>query len=123
MGVLVRPQNRDKSSQLKMGVLVLKRTSDKLDAVFAGAFLILGLAVFGIYLGAARLTCVPTSCQGRPSSANCARDWVYLSAQCEKTFLAYPDTNFHYLLLLASFLWAAGLTNFLWQPSLYRTLC
>merc|ERR1712106_1189048 len=79
----------NQSSQLKMGVLVLKRTSDKLDAVFAGAFLILGLAVFGIYLGAARLTCVPTSCQGRPSSANCARDWVYLSAQCEKTFLAY----------------------------------
>jgi len=85
-----------------MGVLVLKRTSDKLDAVFAAVVLVLGLAVFGIYLGAARLTCVPTSCQGRPSSANCARDWVYLSSQCEKSFLSYPDTNFHYLLLLAS---------------------
>ena len=85
-----------------MGVLVLKRTSDKLDAVFAAAIFVLGLAVFGIYLGAARLTCVPTSCQGRPSSANCARDWVYLSSQCEQTFLSYPDTNFHFLLLLAS---------------------
>jgi len=85
-----------------MGVLVLKRTSDKLDAVFAAVVLVLGLAVFGIYLGAARLTCVPISCQGRPSSANCARDWVYLSSQCEKSFLSYPDTNFHYLLLLAS---------------------
>jgi len=85
-----------------MGVLVLKRTSDKLDAVFAAAVLILGLAVFGIYLGAPRLTCVPTSCQGRPSSANCARDWAYLSSQCEQSFLSYPDTNFHYLLLLAS---------------------
>jgi len=85
-----------------MGVLVLKRTGDKLDAVFSAVVLVLGLAVFGIFLGAAKLTCVPTSCQGRPSSANCARDWVYLSSQCEKTFLSYPDTNFHYLLLLAS---------------------
>jgi len=94
-----------------MGVLVLKRTGDKLDAVFAALVLLLGLAVFGIFLGAARLTCVPSSCQGRPASANCARDWVYLSSQCEKTFLSYPDTNFHYLLLLASTLFFALLCS------------
>jgi len=85
-----------------MAVLVLKKTSDKLDAVLAAVVCILGLTVFGVYLSAPRLTCVPLSCVGRPYSTNCARDWLFLSTQCESTFLSYPDTNFHFLLLIAS---------------------
>ena len=79
-----------------MTVLVLKRTSDKLDAVLAAVIFFLGLTVFGIYLSAPRstlhltltlfeififvrrLTCVPVGCVGRPYTANCARDWVFL---------------------------------------------
>ena len=61
-----------------MAVLVLKKTSDKLDAVLAAVVCILGLTVFGVYLSAPRLTCVPLSCVGRPYSTNCARDWLFL---------------------------------------------
>ena len=61
-----------------MAVLVLKRTSDKLDAVLAGAVLCLGVLVLGVYLSAPRLLCVPAGCVGRPYSTHCARDWLYL---------------------------------------------
>ena len=61
-----------------MTVLVLKRTSDKLDAVLAAGVLCLGVLVLGVYLSAPRLTCVPLACVGRPYSTHCARDWVYL---------------------------------------------
>ena len=82
-----------------MTVLVLKRTSDKLDAVLSAVIFFLGLIVFSIYLSAPRcgfltcllpvvalfcntvlfrLSCVPLGCVGRPHSANCARDWVFL---------------------------------------------
>jgi len=37
-----------------MTVVVLKRTSDKLDTVLAAVLLVLGIAVFGIYLSAPR---------------------------------------------------------------------
>ena len=61
-----------------MAVLVLKRTSDKLDAVLAAVVLCLGLLVLGVYLSAPRLTCVPVGCVDRPFSTHCARDWIYL---------------------------------------------
>lgn len=37
-----------------MSVVVLKRTSDKLDALLSAVLLFLGVAVFGIYLSAPR---------------------------------------------------------------------
>ena len=37
-----------------MAVLVLKRTSDKLDTVLSALVFFLGLTVFGIYLSAPR---------------------------------------------------------------------
>ena len=61
-----------------MAVLVLKRTSDKLDAVLAAVVLMLGVMVLGVYLSAPRLTCVPLTCVGRPYTTLCARDWLYL---------------------------------------------
>ena len=97
-----------------MTVLVLKRTGDKLDAVLTSLVLMLGVLVLGVYMSAPRLTCVPLACVDRPYSTHCARDWLYLrygyegsqisflvrlSSQCEATFLSYPDTNLHFLLL------------------------
>ena len=38
----------------RMAVLVLKRTSDKLDAVLAVVVLLLGVLVLGVYLSAPR---------------------------------------------------------------------
>ena len=61
-----------------MTVLVLKRRGDKLDAVLAAVVLWLGVLVLGVYLSAPRLTCVPLACVGRPYTALCARDWLYL---------------------------------------------
>lgn len=94
-----------------MTVLVLKRTSDKLDTVLSALVFFLGLTVFGIYLSAPRLSCVPLGCVGRPYTTNCARDWVFLSGQSETTFLSYPDTNFHFLLLGAAALFILLLSS------------
>ena len=83
-----------KGKKVRMAVLVLKRTSDKLDTVLSALVFFLGLTVFCVYLSAPRwicphilinlhlphlrLSCVPLGCVGRPYTANCARDWVFL---------------------------------------------
>jgi len=105
-----------------MGVLVLKRTSDKLDAVLSSFVLLLSLAVTGIYLSRSdqQLVCVPKACQAKPASLDCARDWVYPTNKYTSLFLTYPDTNFHYLLLTLS----AAFFLLLSQPLFYgSTLC
>ena len=43
-------------------------------------------------------------CVGNPYSPQCARDWIYLSSQCEASFLSLPDTSLHFLLLTAAIL-------------------
>ena len=50
-------------------------------------------------------------CVGRPLSSNCARDWLYLSSQCEASFLSYPDTSLHFLLLTAAILFFSLLSS------------
>jgi len=100
-----------------MGVLVVKRTSDKVDVVLSAAVLVLSLAVSGIYLsrGDQQLVCVPRACQVRPASLDCARDWVYPTNKYSSLFLTYPDTNFHYILLSLS----AAFLILLSQPLFY----
>ena len=79
-----------------------KRSNDKLDGYLSAAQMLVGVTVFTIIWGNDQLVCVPSVCESDPTNAACAKKWEYQTGQCEDEVLSWPDTNFHYLLVLVA---------------------
>jgi len=82
----------------------MKRLNCKIDAWLAAAISVLGVVMFVAATQSVKVACVPMECKNQPGNPSCARNWDYQSTQCESEVLAYPDVNFHILLVLKSIL-------------------
>jgi len=83
---------------------VMKRFNCKLDALLAVALTLVGMVVMMVSFTSDKVACVPVECVDQPGNPSCARNWDYQSNRCEYEVLAYPDINFHILLLVKSLL-------------------